>query len=615
MQFRPLFVALACALALPVHAQDHDDATALDKVVVTATRTSISANDALAPVEVIDRVEIERSQARSLPDLLRGRAGISQTNQGGAGKLTTMFMRGTESDHVLVLIDGVRVGSPTSGLAAFQDLPIEMIDRVEIVRGPRSSLYGADAIGGVIQVFTRRDQQGYAPRVTVGGGSNGLHEYNVGFGGRGKRGWFGADYAFRRTEGIDACRGIGFPTYSGCGTATPEKDLDGYINNSLSLRGGIDLNEQLTLEAHALRAEGENDFDGDFTDRSEVVQQVIGGSARWRPNDRVDVRLSAGRNVDASDSFIGDVFTGYFDTDRDSATLQGDFTLARDQVLTVGLDWLRDRVESDTAYVETGRSNRAAFVQYQGTFGAHSLQASVRRDDNDQFGGHNTGSAAWGIAFGDGWRVTASYGTAFKAPTFIELYYPFGFGNPDLSPEKSRSAELGLAWQKANHGVALNVFETRVEDLIGTDIAFRAININEARVRGAELTANASFGVWDASASASFADPENRSTPYEGKQLPRRARTSARIDVDRAFGSVRLGVTAAGEGARYDDFANTRRVGGHALLDLRGEIALSSAWTLQARLANVFDRDYETVEYYRQPGREWFLTMRYAPKN
>lgn len=615
MQFRPLFVALACALALPVHAQDHDAATALDKVVVTATRTSISANDALAPVEVIDRVEIERSQARSLPDLLRGRAGISQTNQGGTGKLTTMFMRGTESDHVLVLVDGVRVGSPTSGLAAFQDLPIEMIDRVEIVRGPRSSLYGADAIGGVIQVFTRRDQHGFAPRITVGGGSNGLHEYGVGFGGRGKRGWFGADYAFRRTEGIDACRGIGFPTFAGCGTSTPEKDLDGYINNSLSLRGGIDLNEQLTLEAHALRAEGENDFDGDFTDRSEVVQQVIGGSARWRPNDRVDVRLSAGRNVDSSDSFIQDFFTGYFDTDRDSATLQSDFTLARDQVLTVGLDWQRDRVESDTVYAETGRSNRAAFVQYQGTFGIHSLQASVRRDDNDQFGGHNTGSAAWGIAFGDGWRVTASYGTAFKAPTLIELYYPFGFGNPNLSPEKSRSAELGLAWQKANHGVALNVFETRVEDLIGTDIAFRAININEARVRGAELTANARFGAWDASASASFADPENRSAPYEGKQLPRRARTSARIDIDRAFGDVRLGVTAAGEGARYDDFANTRRVGGHALLDLRGEIALSSAWTLQARLANVFDRDYETVEYYRQPGREWFLTMRYAPKN
>lgn len=612
-------LATACALALSAsaHAQDNGTATDLDEVVVTANRTAISVNDALTPVEVIDSEQIRLSQARSLPDLLRGRAGISIANQGGQGKLTTLFLRGAESDHVLVLVDGIRIGSPTSGLAAFQDLPIEMIDRVEIVRGPRSSLYGADAIGGVIQVFTRRDRGNFAPRVRLDGGSNDTLGYGVGFGGGNERGWFGADFQHTRTDGINACYGLFDPvTFEGGGcfiARDSQPDRDGYEKDALSLRGGIDFNEQWSLEGHALRNEGDNEFDGDFTDRSETVQQVIGGKLRWRPSERVDLHLTAGRNKDESDNFLGDVFLDTFSTNRDSATLQGDFGIAQDQLLTVGLDWLRDEVSGTIDYAESERDNKAAFVQYQGKFGAQSLEASVRNDDNQQFGNHTTGSAAWGLGFAENWRVTAGYGTAFKAPTFNELYFPF-FGNPDLEPEESRTWELGLAFRGDAFNVQLDTFSTDVDDLIAFDISINLPNnVDKARIRGAELSADTVVADWTIAGAISYVDTENRSGFFAGNELARRARDSARLDVDRAFGAFRVGLTATGEGSRYDDVANSRRLGGYGTLDLRAEYAFTSALSLQARVANVFDREYETVAFYNQPGREWYLTLRYAP--
>ncbi|GAA5082444.1 TonB-dependent vitamin B12 receptor [Lysobacter panacisoli] len=611
-------LALACALALPALARAQA-ATDLDEVVVTANRTAISVNDALTPVEVIDAEQIRHSQARSLPELLQGRAGISLSNQGGQGKLTTLFLRGAESDHVLVLVDGIRIGSSTSGLVSFQDLPIEMIERVEIVRGPRASLYGSDAIGGVIQVFTRRDRGAFVPRVRFDAGSNDSLGYGMGFGGASERAWFGADYQHTRTTGINACNGFFDPlTFDGAGcfiATDSQPDRDGYDKDALSLRGGVQFGEQWSLEGHALRNEGDNEFDGDFTDRSETIQQVIGGKLRWRPSERVDLHLTAGRNVDASDNFLGEDFVDFFSTDRDSATLQGDFGIASGQLLTLGLDWLRDRVDATTTYDETERDNKAAFVQYQGRFGAQSLEASVRRDDNEQFGGHTTGSAAWGMSFAENWRVRAGYGTAFKAPTFNELYFPF-FSNPDLDPEESETWELGVGWQGDGVGVNLDAFSTDVDDLIAFDASQnRPNNVDSARMRGAELTANATLADWTVNGAISWLDTENRSGFFEGNDLARRAKNSARIEIDRAFGAFRVGVTAAGEGSRYDDVANTRRLAGYGTLDLRAEYALSDALTLQARVANVFDREYETVSFYNQPGREWYLTLRYAPVN
>ena len=629
MQFRNLSLALAgalvpCLALVPRTASAEDQAADLDRLVVTATRTAVTVDQSLAAVEVIDHDQILRSQARSVPELLRGRAGINLSNQGGTGKLTTLFMRGTESDHVLVLIDGVRVGSSTSGLVAFQDLPVALIDRIEIVRGPRSSLYGSEAIGGVIQIFTRRDSGALTPRFALAAGGHDLRQASAGIGGGfnpgDAHGWYGVDVAYQRTDGIDACD-VATPFWwsGGCFISAPQPDRDGYRNRSLSLRGGVDVTDALAFEGHALRAEGHNDFDGDFTDNSDVVQQVVGGSARWQATDAFKLQLTAGRNVDASDQFLGGTAMGFFSTDRDSATLQADVSLAPKQLLTLGLDWLRDHVDSDTPYDATTRGNRAGFVQYQGqlgtsAFGVYDLQAALRRDDNDQFGSHTTGSVAWGVAFADGWRVTAGYGTAFKAPNFIDLYYP-GFSNPDLRPESSRSREAGIAYRAGRFHWRLDGFDTRVANLIAWDTTINAPNnVAQARLRGAELGLGSAFAGWNLDASASWLDPRNRAGGIaDGRLLPRRARQTARLDLDRAFGDFRFGITGITEGARFDDVANTIRLGGYATLDLRGEWTFKPDWSLQARVANVFDRDYETAAFYNQPGRELQLTLRYAP--
>lgn len=621
MQLRILTAALALCLPACVLAQSNT-ATDLDRITVTGTRTAVTVDNSLSAVEVIDRDEIERSQAHSLPQLLRGRAGINLVNQGGLGKLTTLFMRGTESDQTLFLVDGVRIGSATSGLASLQDIPIDQIERVEIVRGPRSSLYGSEAIGGVIQIFTRRRVEGVHPHLRAGVGSHGLREASAGIDAGSARSWFGVDGSWQKTDGINACNvATPSPFSGGCYITTPQPDRDGYRNASVSVHGGVKPSDTLTLEANALRSESHNKYDSnpDFglPDNSDTVQQVVGAKVRYVPNDRFTLQLTAGRNVDASNDFLGRAFTDRFDSTRDSATLQSDIRLARDQLLTVGYDWLRDHgdIVSPFASFDKARGNRAGFAQYQGHFGRNDLQASLRHDDNDQFGGHDTGGLAWGMDATHGMRFTASIGTAFKAPTFNELYYPY-YGNPDLRPETSRSVEVGVAQRLAAWHWRLDTYQTAIDQLISYDATqFRANNIDRARIRGAELTAGTTLAGWDVTGQASYVDPRNRSGDNFDKLLARRARQSARVDLDRAFGAWRVGGSWIAEGARYDDAANTVRVGGYATLDLRAEYTLHRAWTLQGEVRNVFDRQYETAAFYNQPGREYAVSLRWHPKD
>ncbi|HEY5972069.1 MAG TPA: TonB-dependent vitamin B12 receptor [Pseudoxanthomonas sp.] len=625
-------LALSIALALPAgaFAQASDATTELDEIVVTGTRTDVAIEDSLVPAQVIDREEIERSQARSLPDLLKGRAGLNLTNQGGPGKVTSLFLRGAESDHVLVLVDGVRIGSATAGLAAFQDLPVDQIERIEIIRGPRSSLYGSEAIGGVIQIFTRKGGLGFEPHFRIGGGSNNLREASAGFSNRGERGWIGAEGAYQRTDGINACYGRGpdlsIPFDFGAGCFVDEPDRDGYRNLSLSLRGGVNLTDTLVAEGHFLNADADNEYDGSVFggNETENTQRVLGGKLTWSPTERVRLTTQVGRSADKYHAFFREAevrsFVGNFDTQRDTASVQADFAFAEGQLLTAGGDWQRDEVTSDTQFTVTDRDNTAAFVEYQGRFGAHQLQASVRNDDNEQFGNHSTGSVGWGMSLDNDFKLNASVGTGFKAPTFNDLYFPFG-GNPDLEPEESKSLNVGVGQYADGWTWTFNVFETRIDALTGYDSFFNLVQVDEARIRGAELTFATSLAGWDLSTQLSYVDPRARASltaegvpnPNYGKLLPRRAPRTGRIDIDRSFGDFRFGTTLNGASARYDDAANSLRVGGYATVDLRLEYALHPDWTLQARATNVFDREYETIAWYNQPGREYGLSLSYRP--
>lgn len=618
-------LALAIALGLPslAHAEIAADATDLDEIVVTGTRTDVAIEDSLLPAQVIDREEIERTQARSLPELLKGRAGINLTNQGGAGKLTSVFLRGAESDHVLVLVDGIRIGSATAGLASFQDLPVDQIERIEIIRGPRSSLYGSEAIGGVIQIFTRKGGDGFSSHFRIGAGSHNLREASAGFSNRGERGWVSAEGAYQETDGINACRGSG-TLFQGC--FADEPDRDGYRNLSVSLRGGIEVGEELTLEGHFLNADGDNEYDGSIFggNETETTQRVTGGKLTWTPGERTKLTVQAGRTADKSDAYFREAdvrsYVNTFDTQRDTASVQADFAFAEGQLLTAGGDWQQDEVTSTTEFSVDNRDNTGVFVEYQGRFGAHQLQASLRNDDNEQFGNHTTGSVGWGMSLGNDFKLNASYGTGYKAPTFNDLYFPFG-GNPELKPEESKSLNIGIGQYATDWTWTFNLFETRIDALTGYDSFFNLVQADKARIRGAELTFVTTLAGWDLSTQLSYADPratarltaDGEENPNYDNLLPRRAPRTGRIDVDRSFGKFRFGTTLNGASARYDDAANNVRVGGYATVDLRAEYAVNDDWTLQARATNVFDRQYETIAWYNQPGREYGLSLRYQP--
>ena len=612
-------LSLALALALPGVATAQNAPTELDDITVTATRTPISIENSVVPVQVIDRAQIDRSQATTLQDLLRGRAGLDFTNQGGIGKITSLFLRGTNSNQVLVLVDGVRIGSATNGMATLQDLPIDQIERVEIVRGPRSSLYGSEAIGGVIQIFTRTAGQGLQQNLAITAGSNNLRQVGAGFSNRGERGWISAQGGYQDTDGINACRGTAAGWGAGC--YADEPDRDGYRNTSINVRGGYALSETLNLEGHVLNSASRNEYDGSIFGGNEADnrQQVYGAKLAWLPSDSLRLTAQVGRNVDQADAYFAAngsrTFASTFDTRRDTAAVQGDIVLAEGQQLSVGADWQNEQITSSTNFDVRERDNTGVFAEYQGQFGAHSLQASVRNDDNEQFGNHTTGSLGYGFAFGNGLRLTASAGTGFKAPTFNDLYYP-GFSNPLLQPEESKSLNLGIAQYADTWNWTFNAYETRIDQLIGYDSSFALVNVAEARIRGAELTGFLSLAGFDINAQASFTDPRDYTAgaaTYDNL-LARRARTSGRLDVDKRFGPLRLGVTAAGSGHRFDNAANSVRLAGYGTMDVRVEYTINDAWSLQAKAANVFDREYETVAWYNQPGREYQLTLRYNSK-
>ncbi|RAP58119.1 TonB-dependent vitamin B12 receptor [Oleiagrimonas sp. MCCC 1A03011] len=613
------FLTLLTASAAATAASPMPASSDLKPVVVTATRTDVSLDDTLAPVTVLTRDDIARLQPTSLVGLLEGLPGVSLANSGGIGQQTSLFLRGTSSTHTLVLIDGVRVGSVSAGLAAFEQIPVDQIERIEVVRGPRSSLYGADAIGGVIQIFTRHGQagEGITPSFRLTGGGHGYRDGQVGLSGGTRHAWYNLSVGGTYTRGINSCKQGAGTVFAGCFTNEP--DADGYRSWNGLFNVGYRWDNGTELAGNFLRNKSYVEYDGSYQNQSRHVQQVAGARLRLQPTAAWTVTLTAGQSLDKASNYKNGTFVGYGDSRRNQFGWQNDIALGDGQLLTVGLDDQHEHIDSDTAYLRTAREDVGAYAQYQASFGANEVQISGRRDHNQQFGNHNTGALAWGYHFDGGLLLTASYGTAFHAPTFNDLYYPSypGFppsADPNLKPEKSRNLELGLGAVHTHWHWRVDTYRNTIRDLIALDSHFTPGNISRARIRGAEAQVGGDVGAWRVAGYATWLQPENRDGgPNDGNWLPRRAGRSARIDLDRTFGAFSVGTTVSAYGHRYDDAANLHRLGGYTTVDLRASWQFRPRWQLQARLANALDRDYETVYYFNQPGRTAYLTLRYTP--
>jgi vitamin B12 transporter len=298
---------------------------------------------------------------------------------------------------------------------------------------------------------------------------------------------------------------------------------------------------------------------------------------------------------------------------RSTASWQHDFTLTPRATLTLGLDWQDDEVASSVAYTVKNRDNTGVYAQLLAGAGAHDFRVALRHDDNSQFGSNLTGNAAWGMDLGHGLRSHVNLGTAFKAPTFNELYYP-GFGTATLQPEKSQSMEAGLNGSGGPLRWSATLFENRIHDLINFDGTTNPSNAS-ARIRGLETTLRTRLADWDVRTALTLQDPENTSdTVNKGKLLNRRAQQNFRLDLDRDFGAWRMGATLRLDGKRYDNLANSVKLGGYGLVDLRGEVRLASDWRLQGRVENLFDKTYQTAAGYNQPGAGAYVTLVYQPK-
>jgi vitamin B12 transporter len=606
----PAIAAAGIAIALPIvlrpaYGQDAPTATTLDPVVVTAARGPQRLADLTADVTVIGRDEVARAGAQSLAELLQRQPGVQISMNGGAGSTSAVFLRGVNGNQTLVLIDGMRVGSATAGTSALEAIPLDLIDHIEILRGPASSLYGADAVGGVIQVFTRRGEGAPAFNGTASYGTYGTSQATAGLGGVSGAWKFAIQGGYQGSRGFSAIGNAADPSWN--------PDRDGYDrgNASVGLSYRFNADHELAAQYYYSRLDNRFDAGTGFNDRTVTTVESFALASTDRLAPFWASRLDLGQGSDDSVSQTGYGTSG-FRTRQNQLTWQNDLELPVGSLSLayVGLD---ERISTDPAFPVTSRRTNSFVGVYRARRGPHTLQLNVRYDDNSQYGGRTTGALGYAYAIGDGWRALVNAGNAFKAPTFNDLYYP-GFANPYLAPETAQNADVALEFASSTLLARATAYRNRVSDLIvfQCDANFNCApdNVARATLTGLTLQAQADWRTMALKGSFDFLRPEDDAT---GRMLPRRARRYGSAGAVIPWDAWQWGVELVAASARYDDVANTRRMGGYALVNVTASYALTKHWTLTLRADNVFDKHYELAAGYNTAGAGAFGGIRYTP--
>ena len=611
---RPRAFALSCASTLLAGLLAAGaSAQSMTPVVVTATRTEIPIEGALADVTVIDSAALRDAGTASLPEVLRSAGGIEVSQTGGAGSVSGLFVRATRNSQSILLVDGVRVESPLSGGGLPEHLPLSAIDRIEVVRGPASALYGSGAIGGVVQLFTRQaDADGWWPFASAGVGTHGTRQLQAGFRSARSGTRVALSLAHERTDGFEATRS-GSPDY--------QTDRDGNRQRSLSASLSQRLAAQWEVGASLLVNDGRVEYDDAFSTpasaRKDYRSTVVSGFVRGRPAGAWQTELRVGNSA------IDYSFEGFtFAPRTDSRTIAWQNTVdAWGGRLLFGVESLVQRIDGEGVtrgggfvYARDTRDTDSAFGGYERSWGEHTLRATLRRDRIESVGSETTGALAWGWRLAPQWLLRASYGTAFRAPTFDDLYNPFS-PNPTLQPEKSRGLEFAVEHRSGADLLRATAFSSRIDDAIELDSGFTAQNLARARVLGVTFDAQRAVGAWTLRGSATLQDTEGVSVdPITGvrteAELARRAPAHGVLGVERRHGRWRFGAEAIAQARRFD--TQGQRMGGYAFVDAWASYRIDRGWALFARAGNLADRDYETAAGYRSPPRSLFVGVRYA---
>lgn len=586
----------------------------LEPVVVTATRTPQIAGEVLSDNVVITSEEIAQSGQVSLVDMLQARRGIEISRNGGPGTNSSVFIRGTANNQNIVLVDGVRVGSATTGGASWAAIPLSQIDHVEIVYGPLSSLYGADAMGGVVQIFTRKGEGKPAPAISAGVGSYNTRNLEAGISGAtaGERKFrYALNAAHETSDGFSA-------TKAGAFGFNPDKD--GYTSDNASGQFSLELAKDQEIGLSLLHNHLNAQFDNSriFDDRNVQTLDTIALHAKNRITSSwlSTVQLSQSDDKLASITASG---RNFFDTRQTGLSWQNDVSIGKD-VLQMVLERREEKADTSNAAVNRTRTTNSVAAAYQLRRGAHLATASVRNDDSSQTGATTTGSLAYGYRMTNALRANASLGTSFRAPTFNELFFP-GYGIASNRPEKGRNMEAGLYHDDGKSQFSAVYYHNRITDLLVTafpcpvDPATHqfgcAYNVNKALLSGVTFGASTTLGNYLMHGSLDLQDPHDETT---GRQLARRARHHGTVGVDYHAGSVRAGSELVFASRRYDDAANRNVLGGYTLVNLHASYDFAPDWSLFGRWDNVFDKKYELVRNYATAGSSLFIGVRYAMK-
>ena len=622
------FINLSLGLSLvpffALSSVNAEEAQEIETIIVTESRIPTIVSESLSAISIIEREDIERYQATDLYDLMSRLPGVSMLRNGVRGSATSLSIRGNQGDHSLFLVDGVRIGSATLGSATLGLINTNSIERIEVVRGPKSNLYGADAIGGVVNIITRDAADMDSLQVKSSVGSNGTKETTLSAGTTQGKSSYSAVLNTYKTDGIDS-------TYD---TSFLHGDEDGHENDSIALRYGYEINDDAKLSLSYNSNDSSTDYDASCatydvnwnknespcTIYNETKITSLSSSLDLDVTESWSTNIQLGKSTDNAEELSADVdlsqfyLDGIFNTTKTEVTWFNAIELEADTILSLGLDYQKDEVDSSNIYDVSSRDNKAAFLQYKLKSDGADVSFGARRDDNEQFGAHTTTSVMAGEDISDNVRLNFSYGEGFKAPTFNDLYYPFS-GNANLMPEESVNYEIGLKANWNNSSLNLGLFNNSIENIIlWNSSIFAPDNTENVEISGLEFSLNTQVANWMFGLSGTVMNPEDKST---GNLLRRRAERSATLDADYSVGNYGLGFTVYSQSHTFDDAANTVRLGGYTTLALRANFDLNDNWKVKVNANNLTDKEYVTASgflgNYRSMGRELLFTVAYTP--
>lgn len=620
------FAAAPFALALiasliqaSAQAQTVQPPNKLDSVFVTATRSKLSLDRVLADVTVLTRADIERQAFGGLANLLRTAACFDIVQNGGPGTQTSVFLRGANTQHTLVLVDGIRMDTQSgSGGATWETIPLAQIERVEVLRGAASAVYGSDAVAGVVQIFTRKGQT--QPQVELSAGFGSLNTQRLGASVSGRQGTL--DYAFtlagERSDGFNALDNPKAYGYN--------PDRDGWSKYNGSARLGAQLSAEHRVELMALKSHVNAQYDASAKTDDHAINDTqatrLALQSQWQPG--LQTTLSASQGTAHYETKPSPYTT---DTRVRSLALDGSYRIDASQQVNFIAERREDHLDNSglTQAATVGSAQRAqnalALGYLWSAYGV-DLRAHARHDQDSQFGGVDTGTLGLGWALSPAWKLVASAGNAFRAPTLYQQYSDYGpnlsKGNAPLAPERGRNSEIGLKYAQGDTEFSATAYRNLVSNLIvfgGAGSCLSAYgcyqNVADARLQGLSLAASSQFGGVQLRATLDLQAPKDLST---GNLLARRSREFGSVQALTQWQGWDLGSTVSFAGKRYDNAANTTVLGGYALVGFSAQRALSTELKLQINIDNSFDKFYETAKNYSQAPRTVFVGLRYTPK-